>query len=91
MELKKYYTINYEQEKRRIEEESIPLKKDIMKIEAIEKTWDNALSIGKAILFWIFYSQEQINFILAKKSRVYQWIYVIISLLLFRHLQRWKL
>jgi hypothetical protein len=32
---------------RRIDKESIPLKKDIIKIESIEKTWDKAITIIK--------------------------------------------
>ena len=48
IDLKKYYNINYEKEKKRIEQEGIPLQKDIIKIESIEKTWEKALLIIKS-------------------------------------------
>jgi len=48
MDLKKYYNINYEHEKQRIEKEKIPIQKDIIKLETIEKTWEKAINIIKS-------------------------------------------
>ncbi|CAI2360402.1 unnamed protein product [Moneuplotes crassus] len=47
-DLKKFYNNSYNEEKKRISDQLKTIKKDIIKIESIEKTWEKAISIIKS-------------------------------------------